>query len=209
MVVGGLDGRKHAREHQHVLDGWLLDGVTHVCDGIHHVAPWCTPNMVTVVGNVARFTGVALFALRRAPVAVVLLTALGIYLDNVDGHLARRTDRVTAFGDLLDHGTDWAWGVALAVVYLVVWASPERTWVSVLVLVLLGLYTLQFGVLESLYHRRCPAEAGTGASTAFTKKLASWGTPAALAFGMRPAMGNVVLAAVTLSFIWVCYYPTR
>jgi len=205
--VGGLDGRKHERRHQNILDCAVLDTVAAVSRSIAKHR-WVTPNMVTLAGNVMRFTGVALFALRIAPVAAVLLTAAGIYFDNVDGHLARLTHRVTDFGDMFDHYSDWLWGASLTVVYFLRYFSWERhkMWLTAFVTVMLLVYTVQFGSLETLYHRRCPDEGGSSNTTAFTKRLTSM-DPGKLALATRPVAGNVMLALLTLAFMWRCYNP--
>ena len=39
------------------------------------------------------------------------------------------------------------------------------------------------------------------------KGLCPAGDPDRLACILRPAVGNVVLAALTLAFLWKCYYP--
>jgi len=206
-VVGGLDGRKHERRHQHILDTYAIDSVRAVSSCLASHAPAVTPNMVTVVGNVARFTGVALFAVNRHPAVCIVLTVFGIYMDNVDGHLARLTNRVTDLGDKLDHYSDWAWGASLGVVYVAVYLTraPTHAWLSCVTVAMLLLYTVQFGALERAYHARCPHESqiGTG-STAFTKGLSSRSKPEHVLFATRPLVGNVIMACLTLAFMWRC-----
>lgn len=64
-----------------------------------------TPNMVTSVGVVLVF--VAAWFFFRGEIAAGLAAAwLMTFLDTVDGKLARVTNTSSAFGNLLDHGTD-------------------------------------------------------------------------------------------------------
>jgi phosphatidylglycerophosphate synthase len=205
--VGGLDGRKHERRYQNILDCAALGTVAAVSRSIAK-HPWITPNMVTMAGNVMRFTAVGLFAMRIAPVAAVLLTAAGIYLDNVDGHLARLTHRVSDFGDKLDHYSDWLWGASLTIVYFWRYFSWERhkMWLTAFVTIMLLVYTVQFGSLEKIYHHRCPEESTSSDTTAFTKRLAGV-DPVKVTLATRPVAGNVMLALITLAFMWRCYRP--
>lgn len=79
------------------------------------------PNVVTIIGIIATFSAVPLFA-AGAWVPGMTLAFIMSVLDSVDGKLARLTYTSTPQGDFLDHGTDyihppiwyfgWAWGLS-------------------------------------------------------------------------------------------------
>src|ERR1700722_5098038 len=76
--------------------GWLLK---HVVSGL--AATGVTPNMFTFLGLAVNTWAAALFAFGPFRHAVSVLFLAG-FLDMLDGQVARRVGRVTAFGAFLD-----------------------------------------------------------------------------------------------------------
>jgi CDP-diacylglycerol---glycerol-3-phosphate 3-phosphatidyltransferase len=80
--------------------GWLL---RHVVSGL--AATGLTPNMFTFLGLAVNAFAAACFAMGKFREAAAMLFLAG-FLDMADGQVARRKNRVTAFGAFLDSTLD-------------------------------------------------------------------------------------------------------
>lgn len=113
-----------------------------------------TPNMVTSVGLVLVF--VAAWFFYRGEIAAGLAAAWGMtFLDTVDGKLARVTSTSSAFGNLLDHGTDVihppVWWYCLAYgLHRLIPAESQNIWTGFWVI--LGCYVVGRAI-EIAFHR--------------------------------------------------------
>lgn len=87
--------------------GWLLRRVVGAL-----AATGLTPNMFTFLGLFVNSVSAALFAMGRFREAAAILFLAG-FLDMVDGQVARRVGRVTAFGAFLDSTLDRYSDIAL------------------------------------------------------------------------------------------------
>lgn len=84
---------------------------------------WLTPNLVTTLGNLAKFVGVALIAIdhRDHAVAAAIAIHVGLLLDHLDGTIARYRGCGTTFGSFYDKVSDAVtW---LAITGVVGWAA--------------------------------------------------------------------------------------
>jgi len=100
---------------------WLLDKIVAAvaATGIH-------PNVLTAAGLVVNFWAAVLFATGRFRTAAAMIFLAG-FLDMLDGQVARREKRVTAFGaffdSTLDRYSDMALYMGLLVYYAVIGRS--------------------------------------------------------------------------------------
>jgi phosphatidylglycerophosphate synthase len=151
MAANWRDGRKVHPRYCHPLDNAGLAAVNRTCETLHDAMPELTPNMITTAGNVLRFTGLWLLYQRRCAWEAGLFTLLGLVLDFVDGHYARKYDQVTLFGDYYDHVTDWIWAATLGLVVFCCYSRYNLPGGLYCVLVLwLPLYVCHFAAREAL-----------------------------------------------------------
>jgi phosphatidylglycerophosphate synthase len=144
-----IDGRKLPRTQANTLDTVVLDAINKLAVALHRCVPEITPNIITTFGNAARFTGVYLLASKQCPELMLALTVVGIASDMLDGHVARKYNMVTSFGDKYDHYSDWLWGATVGIVLLTQYSIPGYLWS--LFLVAFFFYNVYFGCQESLY----------------------------------------------------------
>ncbi|MGB6546673.1 MAG: CDP-alcohol phosphatidyltransferase family protein, partial [Candidatus Acidiferrales bacterium] len=104
-----------------VVCGWLL---TKIVDAV--AATGINPNFLTFLALVVNFGAAALFALGkfRSAASVILFAA---FLDMLDGQVARRERRVTAFGAFFDSTLDRYADMSLYMGLLVYYAVNGRS----------------------------------------------------------------------------------
>jgi len=157
------DGRKVHPRYNHPLDNAALAAVNHVCEILRDAfGERLTPNMITTVGNLLRFTGIWLLYQGRCGWEAGLFTFLGLFLDFVDGHYARKYGMVTILGDYFDHVSDWIWAASLGGVLLCRYMIPVPLF-CVLAL-WLPVYVCHFAAREALRE-----EVGTSPTVQFTR----------------------------------------
>ena len=100
---------------------WLLDKIVGAL-----AATGINPNVLTFIGLVVNFWAAALFATGRFKTAAIVIFFAG-FLDMLDGQVARRTNRVTAFGAFYDSTLDRYSDMALYMGLLVYYAVNGRT----------------------------------------------------------------------------------
>src|SRR6266852_3725152 len=79
---------------------WLLDKIVGAL-----AATGVNPNFLTFLGLVVNFWAAAMFATGRFRLAAAIIFFAG-FLDMLDGQVARRQNRVTAFGAFYDSTLD-------------------------------------------------------------------------------------------------------
>ena len=77
---------------------WLLDRIVGVI-----AATGINPNFLTFLGLVVNFVAAIMFAVGRFRTGAIIIFIAG-FLDMLDGQVARRQNRVTAFGAFVDIG---------------------------------------------------------------------------------------------------------
>src|SRR5580693_8177406 len=100
---------------------WLLDKIVGVL-----AATGVNPNFLTFLGLVVNFIAAANFALGHFRIAAVIIFCAG-FLDILDGQVARRQNRVTAFGAFYDSTLDRYADMALYMGLLVYYSVSGRT----------------------------------------------------------------------------------
>ena len=191
------DGRKVHPKYFHPLDTLALDSVNEVCQVLRRAfGSKLTPNMITTVGNLLRFTGVWLFYQRQCALEAALFTLLGGYCDFLDGHYARKYDMVTTFGDYYDHLTDWMWAGSLIAIFYFRYSLPKC--VIVTIIAVLGVYVVHFGAREALREAQ-----GTSPTVQFTRWALFGCDPDAVAAKLRYVNSDMlVLVAVAGLVYW-------
>lgn len=95
------------KEHGRPITWWIGEGggwlLRHVVSGL--AATGLTPNMFTFLGLAVNAFAAAFFAMGKFHQAAAMLFLAG-FLDMADGQVARRKNRVTAFGAFLDSTLD-------------------------------------------------------------------------------------------------------
>jgi CDP-diacylglycerol--glycerol-3-phosphate 3-phosphatidyltransferase len=100
---------------------WLLDRIVGAL-----AATGINPNFLTFIGLVVNFWAAVLFATGRFKSAAFVIFFAG-FLDMLDGQVARRQNRVTAFGAFYDSTLDRYSDMALYMGLLVYYAANGRT----------------------------------------------------------------------------------
>src|SRR5690348_638799 len=100
---------------------WLLDRIVGAI-----AATGVNPNFLTFLGLVVNFIAAANFAVGNFRSAAMIIFVAG-FLDMLDGQVARREKRVTAFGAFFDSTLDRYSDMALYMGLLVYYAVTERT----------------------------------------------------------------------------------
>ncbi len=105
---------------------WLLDRIVGAL-----AALGINPNVLTVLGLVMNFWAAVLFARGQFPQAAAAIFFAG-FLDMLDGQVARRRNRVTAFGAFFDSTLDRYSDMALYMGLLVYYAVIGRSFYVIL-----------------------------------------------------------------------------
>ena len=100
---------------------WLLDKIVGVL-----AATGVNPNFLTFLGLVVNFVAAANFALGHFRIGALIIFFAG-FLDILDGQVARRQNRVTAFGAFYDSTLDRYADMALYMGLLVYYSFSGRT----------------------------------------------------------------------------------
>lgn len=86
-----------------------------------------TPNMVTLVGTLGVVAGAVVFFPRGELLVGVLVITAFVFSDLIDGHMARSTGKVSAFGGFLDSTLDRIGDAAIFGSLAMYFASPHYT----------------------------------------------------------------------------------
>jgi len=100
---------------------WLLD---HIVGGL--AATGINPNLLTFLGLLVNFGAAANFAVGNFRTGAIIIFFAG-FLDMLDGQVARRQNRVTAFGAFYDSTLDRYADMALYMGLLVYYSVSGRT----------------------------------------------------------------------------------
>ncbi len=100
---------------------WLLDKIVGAL-----AATGINPNLLTLIGLVVNFWAAILFATGLFKTAAIVIFIAG-FIDMLDGQVARRQNRVTAFGAFYDSTLDRYSDMALYMGLLVYYAVNGRT----------------------------------------------------------------------------------
>ena len=101
---------------------WLLEKIV---DAI--AATGINPNLLTFFGLLVNCWAAYLFAIGKIPIGGAMVIFFAAFLDMLDGQVARREKRVTAFGAFFDSTLDRYSDMALYMGLLVYYAVAQRT----------------------------------------------------------------------------------
>jgi CDP-diacylglycerol--glycerol-3-phosphate 3-phosphatidyltransferase len=104
-----------------IASRWLLEKIVGAL-----AATGINPNLLTLIGLVVNFWAAVLFATGLFKTAAIVIFFAG-FLDMLDGQVARRQNRVTAFGAFYDSTLDRYSDMALYMGLLVYYAVNGRT----------------------------------------------------------------------------------
>ena len=110
-----MEGRKLPREFENPFDNILIDIANPLTDYLNKYN--ITPNMITTL---SLFLGIrsAYYLQKNKKKEAIIYTLLAYFFDCVDGHLARKYDQVTVFGDYYDHFSDlFKYGILMYILY--------------------------------------------------------------------------------------------
>jgi CDP-diacylglycerol---glycerol-3-phosphate 3-phosphatidyltransferase len=97
-----------------------------------------TPNAVTCIGLLITIVGAVLVAVRHPFAAGWVVLFAGLF-DMLDGALARRTNRITKFGGILDSTLDRVSEAAVLIGISILYANRHSTWgVAIVGITLIG-----------------------------------------------------------------------
>jgi phosphatidylglycerophosphate synthase len=131
--------RKLVARLENPIDNILIDLADSMCPALK--ATGHTPNMITTYGVTAG--ALSLVALWNDHVGTfAALWALRVFLDDADGHFARKYGMETAFGDLYDHANDMASMIGLLVIVHKKYVVPPVLMVGFALLMLASLVQL-------------------------------------------------------------------
>jgi len=105
-----------------------------VSELVHFIAPCVTPNHITTVGNVSRFTLIGLLWTKTLnPITSSLLFFLQYFFDGLDGNYARKYNLSTPLGEMYDHYSDQLFTVFLVVTVMLRYTlTPAQIFTAVL-----------------------------------------------------------------------------
>src|SRR5208283_4668830 len=125
--MAGLEGTRRT------LGKYVVDPVVTVLEKTH-----ITPNALTVIGMLITFVAAALVALKHPFAAGWVVLFAGLF-DMLDGALARRTNKVSKFGGVLDSTIDRISEVSVLIGIAVFYANRQSVWgVAVTGITLIG-----------------------------------------------------------------------
>ena len=153
--------RKIPTEYENPIDDILIN----ICDNISPTfhSYGFTPNMVTTLSNISAII-VIILLLEAKYVWAAIFVLIAYFFDCLDGHIARKYDQVTLFGDYYDHISDTT--KILAILFTMYWVNSEKFYKIIpIIIVAAGLSLVHMGCQEKYYDK---LESDT---LDFTKKL--------------------------------------
>ena len=109
------NGRKIGSHIENPVDDLLIKIAEKVSPPLVKIG--VTPNFITTLSFISGLLSVY-FLWKDQYLASGLLFLLGYFFDCMDGHIARKFNMITKFGDLYDHFTDIAISILLFIVFL-------------------------------------------------------------------------------------------
>ena len=142
-----MNGRKIPKKYENPIDNILIEIADKITPLLNNMK--VTPNMVTGLSLLLGISsGVSMYYDKYKLAAI--LNFLAYFFDCVDGHLARKFDMVTVFGDYFDHYADLVkFGIILYMFYIKRKKKLFKIIIPILILILLML--IHFGCQESVY----------------------------------------------------------
>ena len=109
-----------------------------------------TPNMLTTLGLLSSIMSLVFFYKSNKLYSIIFFL-FRWYFDYADGMLARKYKQTSNFGDWYDHVTDWIFFIGY--IFVLYTRSKHRVLHISLILILMILFSIQFGCLEKDNHK--------------------------------------------------------
>jgi hypothetical protein len=153
--------RKIPTEYENPIDDVLINMCDNVAPAFH--SHGFTPNMVTTLSNISAII-VIILLLEAKYIWAAIFVLIAYFFDCLDGHIARKYDQVTLFGDYYDHISDTT--KILAILFTMYWVNSEKFYKIIpIIIVAAALSLVHMGCQEKYYDK---LESDT---LDFTKKL--------------------------------------
>lgn len=145
-------GRKIPEEYENPVDNLIIKLAEYVHPPLYYIG--IIPNHVTIASIVTGLVS-ALMIYKSRYFSACALAFLAYFLDCLDGNMARTFDRVTEFGDFLDHVGDVVKAIAqLAAIAFNPNISPSvrALFITTMAVSILG-SMIHMGCQEQVYHK--------------------------------------------------------
>lgn len=113
--------RKIPSEYENPFDDTLLNICEDVAPTFHSYG--FTPNMITTLSNISAIL-VVILLLKANYIWASVLFIISYFFDCLDGHIARKYNQVSVFGDYYDHISDWI--KLILILFTMYWINSEK-----------------------------------------------------------------------------------
>ena len=135
-------------EYENPIDNILIKICDNVAPTFHSYG--FTPNMVTTLSNISAII-VIILLLQAKYVWAALFVLIAYFFDCLDGHIARKYNQTSKFGDYYDHISDYI--KTLAILYTLYQIDSVKFFKIIPILIIAGiLMVIQFGCQEKYYN---------------------------------------------------------
>lgn len=141
--------RKLTKDQENPIDYYIYNKVDVIIPYFHK---WgFTPNMITTLSFVTALISLYLFN-NDYYLYSGILWGINFIFDCMDGHMARKYNMVSTFGDIYDHITDWI--TVLLLLYLMY--NKKRYILITIILIFIILMIIHVGCQERIYNNKKP-----------------------------------------------------
>lgn len=142
--------RKIPPKYENPFDDVLINGCEYVSPIFHSYK--FTPNMITTLSNVSAIL-VIILLLKAKCVIASFFFMISYFFDCLDGHVARKYNQVSVFGDYYDHISDF---IKMASILLTMCRKNKNKFFQVLPLIIMTtiLSFVHLGYQEKYYNKQ-------------------------------------------------------
>jgi len=141
--------RKIPRTYDNPLDNFLIELSDITTPYAYNLG--MNPNMITTLSNIACIITILLL-LNANYYWAAFFVLVSYYFDCMDGHMARKYDMVTVFGDYYDHISDLS--KIIAILVTLYYINQEKFFKIIPIIILMGiLMAAHMGCQELLYEK--------------------------------------------------------
>lgn len=139
--------RKIPHIYENPLDNFLIQFSEITCPYIYSIG--FTPNMITTLTNITCILTIILL-LNANYYWAALSVMIMYYFDCLDGHMARKYNMVTVFGDYYDHISDLS--KIIAILITLYYINPDKFYKIIPIIVFMGIMmAVHMGCQELMY----------------------------------------------------------
>lgn len=142
----------------------MYDIADSVSDSVHNLG--ITPNMITTSRLITVVIAFTYFFKQKYYRTTAVLLALCYFGDCLDGHIARKYNKSTKFGDYYDHITDLI-TYLLSLYFVTTRIDPDFDWLIIILFILLVASMIQIGC-EERYLKIMGIEEDSASMSSFT-----------------------------------------